>query len=75
VSVSTKRRPAPRPVEAPQAPASPLPVTEPVAAEGAAAPHTSVYRGDTYGLMIWFGGAIILAILHIVDVVYWWFHR
>jgi len=25
--------------------------------------------------MIWFGGAIILAILHIVDVVYWWFHR
>ncbi len=73
MSVSAKSRSIPHP---PQAPAPQNP-TRPVrnATEIASVPPKPVYRGDVYGLMIWFGGAIILALLHIVDAIYWWLQR
>ena len=72
MSVPTKRRPTPHPAQASAPSAAPAAAAE---AEDAPLSPTPVYRGDYYGLLIWFGGAIILAALHVIDVVYWWFHR
>jgi hypothetical protein len=72
MSVSAKRRSAPRPSPTPDAPAPGVPGDTTVAAS---VPPKLVYRGDVYGLTIWFGGAIILVLLHIIDAVFWWFQR
>jgi len=70
MSVATKSRPAPAPSPAPVLPAT-------IPAEAAEVPPLPkpVYRGDSYGIMLWLVGAIILVVLHIVDALYWWVQR
>ena len=68
--VSSKHRPPSCPVSLPV----PLPLPTDVQ-EVAAPPNPPAYRGDYYGLMVWFGGGIILVILHILDATSRWFNN
>jgi hypothetical protein len=53
----------------------PPPPLVPGTAQVPAVPPKPVYRGDMYGLKVWFGCAIILVLLQLIDAVYWLLQR
>jgi hypothetical protein len=72
MSATLKRSPRPRPTAQ---------ATEPVVASAAAKPAVAPtaaerpYQGDSLGLWIWIGGALVLVSLHIVEPIYQWLRQ
>jgi len=67
MSVSLKRQPR-------TTPPTPTPVAKPTA-PAPDVPPDAPYRGDTYGLWIWIGCAILLVVLHVIEPVFYWLRK
>jgi len=66
---ATKRRQQSPVIERHQTPLVPTASAAPAEVESAGSTGEPVYQGDLYGYLIWFGGALLLALMHIGDLI------